>query len=71
MVGECSLYFVFLYYDDLVVGVVSYWLEFLEVMFLDVVCVFIGMGFGICVVVWVCDVLGLLICIVGVVLVYV
>jgi len=67
LAGERGLHFVPSYHDDLVVGVASYWLEFLEATPLDVVYVPIGMGSGICAAVRARDALGLSTRIVGVV----
>lgn len=75
-VVECvwceGLYLILVFYFWLVVGVVSYSLElFVVLVDFDEVYVLIGMGLGICGLIVVCDVLGLKICIVGVVFVYV
>ena len=67
LADERRLHFVPSYHDDLVVGVASYWLEFLEATPLDVVYVPIGMGSGICAAVRARDALGLSTRIVGVV----
>lgn len=67
LAAERRLHFVPSYHDDLVVGVASYWLEFLEATPLDVVYVPIGMGSGICAAVRARDALGLSTRIVGVV----
>ena len=67
LAAERGLHFVPSYHDDLVVGVASYWLEFLEATPLDVVYVPIGMGSGICAAVRARDALGLSTRIVGVV----
>ncbi|MCO5398275.1 threonine dehydratase [Ralstonia soli] len=67
LAAERSLHYVPSYHEDLVVGVASYWLEFLEATPLDVLYVPIGMGSGICAAVQVRDALGLSTRIVGVV----
>lgn len=67
LAAERGLHFVPSYHEDLVAGVVSYWLEFFEATPLDVVYVPIGMGSGICAAVQARDALGLSTRIVGVV----
>jgi threonine dehydratase len=67
LAAERGLHYVPSYHEDLVVGVASYWLEFLEAVPLDVVYVPIGMGSGICAAVRARDALGLSTRIVGVV----